>query len=131
VPPPARPPAYQRGAATARRAIQQQIDAGFPADRIAKVHGRIIGAFVPERAGPEAREQARGYRDTAQAMIAAHRHATTPQTQAEDGLATVSPLASASETEADTATWITRALRDRIDRAARHAGPELEAEAGA
>jgi hypothetical protein len=136
VPPPARPPAYERGAAAARRAVQQQIDAGFPADRIAKVHARIIGALVPERAGLEVREEARGYRDTAQAMIAAHRQATAPQAQAEDerGLATVRPLVSASGTQAEPAditTWVTRALHDRIDRAAPPAGPDLEAEAGA
>jgi hypothetical protein len=132
VPPPARPPGYGRGAAAARRAVQQQIDAGFPADRIANAQARIIGAFIPERAGPAGREQARGYRDTAQAMIAAHRQATTPQTQAEDEhcLATVSPLASASSTHAepaDTTTWLTPALHHRIDRAAQPTGPELEA----
>jgi hypothetical protein len=136
VPPPARQPAYERGAATARRAIQQQIDAGFPADRIAKVQARIIGVLVPERAGPEGREEARGYRDTAQVMIAAHRQATTPQTGTHDerGPATVTPLTPHSGTQAEPATattWITHALRDRIDRVTRHAGPDLEAEAGA
>ena len=136
VPPMARPPAYERGAATARRAVQRQIDAGFSADRIATVQARIIGALIPERVGPEGREEARGYRDTAEAMIAAHRQAITPQarTQDEHGLASVSPLASASGTEAEPAgatTWVARALRDRIDRAAQHAGPELEAEPGA
>src|SRR6266536_910291 len=35
LPKPARPPAYERGAAQARLSVQQQIDAGFPADRIA------------------------------------------------------------------------------------------------
>jgi hypothetical protein len=81
--PPVRPPAYDRGAATARRAVQQQIDAGFSADRIAEVQGRIIAAFIPERARAEGREEARGYRETAAAMIAAHRHATPPQAAAD------------------------------------------------
>jgi hypothetical protein len=79
VPVPVRPPAYERGAAQARRAIQQQIDAGFPADRIAEIQARILAALVPERLRPEAREQARGYRGAAEAMIAAHRQASTPQ----------------------------------------------------
>ncbi len=87
-PPPApeRPPAFERGAAQARRAVQQQIDAGFPADRIAVVQGRIFAAVIAERAGTEGREVARGYRETAEAMIAAHRaasasHSTTAAAQ--------------------------------------------------
>ncbi len=69
-------------------------------------------------------------------MIAAHRQATTPQTQTENehGLATISRLDSASGTQAEpagTATWVTRALHDRIDRAAQQPGAGLEAEAGA
>jgi hypothetical protein len=76
---PARPPAYERGATHARRAIQQQIAAGFSADRIAEVQARILSALIPERLRPEGREEARGYRDTAEAMIAAHRQASTPQ----------------------------------------------------
>jgi hypothetical protein len=110
--------------------VQRQIDAGFSADRIAAVQARICAAGIPERLKPEGREEARGYRDTAEAMIAAHRQATTLQAGTEDerghGLAIVSPLASASGTEAEpggTTTWVTRALRDRIDRAARQAGP--------
>src|SRR6266542_5474540 len=79
LPEPARPAAYERGAAQARRAVQQQIDAGFPADRIAEVQGRIFAAVIPERAGAEGREVARGYRETAEALIAAHREASTPQ----------------------------------------------------
>ena len=79
VPPPVRPPAYERGAAQARRAIQQQIDAGFSADRIADVPARVLSALDPERLRPDGREQARGYRVTAAAIIAAHRQATTPQ----------------------------------------------------
>jgi hypothetical protein len=78
-PKPARPPAYDRGAELARRAIQQQIDAGFSADRIAEIQGRIIAAHIPERARAEGPEEARGYRETAAAMIAAHRQATAPQ----------------------------------------------------
>jgi hypothetical protein len=78
-PSPARLPAYDRGAAQARRAVQQQIDAGYSADRIAEVQGRILGAFIPERARAETREEARGYREAAEAMIATHRQATTPQ----------------------------------------------------
>lgn len=78
-PRPASPPAYERGAAQARRAVQQQIDAGFSADRIAEVQARIIGALIPEKLRPGGREEARGYRDTAEAMIAAHRQATAPQ----------------------------------------------------
>jgi hypothetical protein len=136
VPQPARRPAYERGAAAARRAVQRQIDAGFSANRIADVQARICAAIAPERAGPEAREEARGYRESAEAMIAARRQATTPQarTQDERGAAAVSPLAAVSGTQAEPAgetTWVTRALRDRIDRAAQQAGPELEAEAGA
>jgi hypothetical protein len=73
---PARPPAYERGATQTRRAIQQQIDAGFPADRIAEVQARILSALIPERLRPEGRQEARGYRDTAEAMIAAHRQAS-------------------------------------------------------
>ncbi len=100
------------------------------------MQARIFAAVIPERLQPEGREEARGYRDTAEAMIAAHRQATTPQARPQDerGLATVSPLASASGTQAEpagTTTWATLALHDRINRAAQHAGPELEAEAGA
>ena len=73
------PPAYERGAASARRLIQQQIDAGFSADQIAKAQVRILSAVIPERLRSEGREEARGYRDTAEAMIAAHRQASTPQ----------------------------------------------------
>ena len=135
---PARPPAYERGATHARRAIQQQIAAGFSADRIAEVQARILSALIPERLRPEAREEARGYRDTAEAMIATHAQATTPQAGIEDergsGVATGPVLASPSGARAEpagTATWLTVALRDRIDRATQHAWPELEAEAGA
>jgi hypothetical protein len=83
-PSPARPPAYDRGAARARRAVQQQINAGFSAARIAEVQGRILAAFIPERARAETREEARGYRETAEAMIAAHRQAATPQAATTD-----------------------------------------------
>ena len=76
---PERLPAFERGAAQARRAVRQQIDAGFSADRIAEVQGRIFAAVIPERAGAEGREVARGYRETAEALIAAHREASTPQ----------------------------------------------------
>jgi hypothetical protein len=134
-PQPQRPPAYERGAATGRRAVQRQIDAGFSADRIAAVQARICAA-IPERAGPEAREEARGYRETAEAMIAAHRQVTAPRagTQHERGVAAVTPLVAAGGMQAEPVgetTWVTRALHDRIDRAAQHAGPDLEAEAGA
>ena len=71
-------------------------------------------------------------------MITAHRQATTPQAETDDGhgrgLATITPLASATGTEiepADTTTWTARALHEGIDRAAQHPGPQLEAEAGA
>jgi hypothetical protein len=76
---PERPPAYERGAGRARRDIQRQIDAGFSADRITEIQFRIFAALIPERAAAEGREEARGYRETAMAMIAAHRQATTPQ----------------------------------------------------
>src|SRR6266496_346183 len=76
---PERLPAFERGATQARRAVRQQIDAGFSPDRIAEVQGRIYGAVIPERAGAEGREVARGYRETAEALIAAHREAGTPR----------------------------------------------------
>jgi hypothetical protein len=78
-PKPERPPAPARGAPRARRLIAQQIAAGFPADRIAQVHARITSGLRPERMTPEACEEARGYRETAAAMIWAHRQATGPQ----------------------------------------------------
>jgi hypothetical protein len=76
---PERPPPYKRGAAIARRLIEQQIAAGFSADRIAEVHARIISGLCRERMKPEACEEAHGYCETAAAMIQAHREATTPQ----------------------------------------------------
>ncbi len=136
----ARPPAYERGAASARRLVQQQIDAGFSADQIAKAQARILSALVPERLRPEGREEARGYRDTAEAMIAAHAQAITPRAGIEDehgsgsGPATGAVLASASGVRAEPVgktTWLTVALQDRIGRAAQPAQLELEAEAGA
>jgi hypothetical protein len=78
-PRPERPPPHQRGAAIARRLIEQQIAAGFSADRIAQVHAGITSGLCRERMMPEAREEAHGYRETAAAMIQAHRKATTPQ----------------------------------------------------
>jgi hypothetical protein len=70
-------------------------------------------------------------------MIAAHAQAT-PKAGIEDergnGPATGTDLASASGVRAEPAgetTWVTGALRDRIGRAAQHAQPEFEAEAGA
>jgi len=80
---PERPPPYERGAAMARRLIEQQIAAGFSADRIAEIHARITSALCRERMKPEAREEAQGYRETAAAMIAAHRQAT-PQAASTD-----------------------------------------------
>jgi hypothetical protein len=137
-PQPARPPPYERGAASARRLIQQQIDAGFSADQIAKAQARILSALIPERLRPEAREEARGYRDTAEAMIAAHAQAAKPQVGIEDergsGPANATVLASAGGMRAepaDKSTWLTIALQDRIGRAAQHAQPDFEAEAGA
>jgi hypothetical protein len=138
LPQPARPPAYERGAASARRLVQQQIGAGFSADQIAEAQARILSALIPERLRPEGREEARGYRDTVEAMIAAHAQATTPQAGIEDergsGPAIGTALASASGVRAEPAgetTWLAVALRDRIGRAAQHAQPEFEAEAGA
>jgi hypothetical protein len=138
LPQPARPPPYERGAARARRLVQQQVDAGFSAERIADVQARILSALVPERLRPEGREESRGYRDTVAAMIAAHAQATTPQAGIEDergsGPATGTVLASASGVQAEpanTTTWLTGALQDRIARATQHAQPDLEAEAGA
>jgi hypothetical protein len=78
-PRPERPPPYKRGAAIARRLIEQQIAAGFSADRIAQVHVRITRGQLLERMKPEACDEAQGYRETAAAMIQAHREATTPQ----------------------------------------------------
>jgi hypothetical protein len=117
----ARLPAYERGAASARRLIQQQIDAGFSGDRIAEAQARILSALIPERLRPEGREEARGYRETAEAMIAAHARASTPQAGIEDergsGRATGTALAAASGVRAEPAgktTWLTAALQDRI-----------------
>ena len=76
---PERPPPYERGAAMARRLIERQIAAGFSADRIAEIHARITGGQFLARMKPEACEEAQGYRETAAAMIQAHREATTPQ----------------------------------------------------
>ena len=78
-PKPERPPAYERGATEARRLIEQQTAAGFSADRIAQVHVRVISGQRAERMTPEACEEAQGYRETAAAMIQAHREATEPQ----------------------------------------------------
>ena len=78
-PRPERPPPYKRGAAIARRLIEQQIAAGFSADRIAQVHVRITRGQLRERMKPEACDEAQGYRETAAVMIQAHREATTPQ----------------------------------------------------
>jgi hypothetical protein len=78
-PRPERPPPYERGAATARRLVEQQIAAGFCADRIAAVHARITSGLRPDRMKPEACEEAQGYRETVAAMIQAYREATTPQ----------------------------------------------------
>jgi hypothetical protein len=83
-PRPERPPPYERGAATARRLIEQQIAAGFCADRIAAVQARITSGLRPERMKPEACEEAQGYRETVAAMIQAYREATTPQPTAEE-----------------------------------------------
>jgi hypothetical protein len=79
LPEPSRPLPYERGAASARRLIQQQINAGFSADQIANAQARILSVLIPERLRPEGHEEARGYRDTAEAMIAACRQAPTPQ----------------------------------------------------
>jgi hypothetical protein len=68
-----------RGAAMARRLIEQQIAAGFSADRMAQVHVHITRGQLLVRMKPEACEEAQGYRETAAAMIQAHREATTPQ----------------------------------------------------
>ena len=57
---PASPLAYECGAAQARQTVQQQIDAGFSADQIAKAQARILSALVRERLRPEGREEARG-----------------------------------------------------------------------
>jgi len=78
-PRPERPPPYERGAVMARRLIEQQIAAGFSADRIAAVQARITSGLHSERMKPEACEEAQGYRETVAAMIQAHREATTPQ----------------------------------------------------
>ena len=83
-PRPERPPPYERGAVMARRLIEQQIAAGFSADRIAAVQARITSGLRPERMKPEACEEAQGYRETVAAMIQAHREATTPQPTAEE-----------------------------------------------
>jgi len=73
------PPAYERGAAWARRAVQRQIAAGFSAAQIAEIQERIVGAVVPERLTAESREEARGYAETATALIEAHRAAQMTQ----------------------------------------------------
>jgi hypothetical protein len=78
-PRPERPPPYERGAATARRLIEQQVAAGFSSDRIAEVHARITSGLRPERMNPEACEEAQGYRETAVAMIQAYREASAPR----------------------------------------------------
>jgi hypothetical protein len=74
-----RPPAYERGAVTARWAVQRQIAAGFSAAQITEIQGRITGAVIPERLTAESREEARGYQETAIALIEAHRTAESTQ----------------------------------------------------
>ena len=74
-----RPPAYERGAVKARWAVQRQIAAGFSAAQIAEVQERITGGVIPEWLTAESREEARGYQETAIALIAAHRAAETAQ----------------------------------------------------
>jgi hypothetical protein len=71
-------------------------------------------------------------------MIAAHAQGTKPQAGIDDergsGPANATVLATASGMRAEPAgkpTWLTAALQDRIGRAAQHAQPDFEAEAGA
>lgn len=63
----------------ARWAVQRQIAAGLSAAQIAEVQERITGGEIPEWLTAESREEARGYRETAIALIAAHRAAETTQ----------------------------------------------------
>jgi hypothetical protein len=63
----------------ARWAVQRQIAAGFSAAQIAEVQERITGGVIPEWLTAESREEARGYQETAIALIAAHRAAETTQ----------------------------------------------------
>jgi hypothetical protein len=59
----------------ARWAVQRQIAAGFAAAQIAKIQERITGGVIPEWLTAESREEARGYQETAIALIEAHRAA--------------------------------------------------------
>ena len=85
LPKPERLPAFDLGQIRGARAVQKLIDVRFSADRIKAVQGRVLAAYVPERASTAAAEEHHGYAQAVKAAIAAHReaeHALQPTTAA-------------------------------------------------